>query len=171
MEFERKLFNQIIMKLDRRKDKDSSKFSLFCLFVVIFIILTFAFVKSFTVLHDKKSLISPAVSLKEQQIGRKKDISSSQYVQSTTTKPKLIKYWDSRTVFRTNETDSTQQLSLVDDFEAVLKNHPLFQLSAEQLQRMQMEDYFVYLQEQPACQNIPIFTGMGNVFSQLYWQM
>lgn len=52
-----------------------------------------------------------------------------------------------------------------------LINHPIHLLSVDQRRNMSLEDHFVYLSEQSECENVPIFTSMANVFSDMYWQL
>ena len=52
-----------------------------------------------------------------------------------------------------------------------LAQHPLHLLSPADRATMSLADHFVYLQRQAVCKNIPIFTSMANVFSDLYWQL
>jgi len=53
----------------------------------------------------------------------------------------------------------------------MLAGHPFHSLSPAQRSSMSLEDHFVYLQKQDVCKNVPIFTSMANVFSDLYWQL
>lgn len=64
-----------------------------------------------------------------------------------------------------------EQWSVIKGIEEALRSHPFHQLSEEQLNTFAMEDYFVYLSQQPQCQDLPIFTSMANIFSELYWQL
>lgn len=52
-----------------------------------------------------------------------------------------------------------------------LQNHPLHRLEAEQQKTMSLEDHFVFLSKESVCADIPIFTSMASVFSDMYWQM
>lgn len=53
----------------------------------------------------------------------------------------------------------------------MLTGHPFHSLSPAQRSSMSLEDHFVYLQKQAVCKDVPIFTSMANVFSDLYWQL
>jgi hypothetical protein len=66
---------------------------------------------------------------------------------------------------------ASEQLIVIEKIQKTLKMHPLRQLSEEQISTFRMEDYFVYLSEQSICKDLPIFTSMANIFSELYWQL
>jgi hypothetical protein len=66
---------------------------------------------------------------------------------------------------------ASEQLNVIEKIQKTLKMHPLRQLSEEQISTFKMEDYFVYLSEQSICKDLPIFTSMANIFSELYWQL
>ena len=64
-----------------------------------------------------------------------------------------------------------EQSNVIEGIENALKLHPFSSLTTEQKNTFLLEDYFVYLSEQPLCKNLPIFTSMANIFSELYWQL
>jgi len=53
----------------------------------------------------------------------------------------------------------------------ILQAHPLARLQRDQRRTMSLEDQLLYMQGQPECKQVPIFTSMANVFSDLYWQL
>jgi hypothetical protein len=57
------------------------------------------------------------------------------------------------------------------DVVQLLKQHPLHALTQDARSHLSLEDHFVYLSKQAQCADIPIFTSMANVFSDMYWQL
>lgn len=79
-----------------------------------------------------------------------------------------------------NSLDLSNDLSLISNslkdqltkkVNQVLKNHPLNQLNETQLKTFRMEDYFEFIKSSPQCNSLPVITTMGNVFSEMYWQL
>lgn len=52
-----------------------------------------------------------------------------------------------------------------------LLNHPLNRLSSYQKSYLSLEDHLEFIHNQTECKDLPIFTSMANVFSDLYWQL
>lgn len=166
----------------KRGNNDKQKVSVSCILgfvVLLFVAVTyFGYISVFSNLKEQK--IEPSVSLKETVIERKKelvnnDISPPKVEPPLTTVEEIpmieVQTEPTQPALQQPIITTTTQISSVEDFEKELKMHPLRQLTPEQLQSFQMEDYFEYLKKQPQCQKIPIFISMGNVFSELYWQM
>jgi len=71
---------------------------------------------------------------------------------------------------RTMVADLSTNVTLMEVILA-LRSHPLTRLQKGDLMAMTLEDQLLYMQTQPECKHVPIFTSMANVFSNLYWQL
>ena len=58
------------------------------------------------------------------------------------------------------------------DARQLLDNHPFHRLPLNNsADKMLLEDAMFYLSSQPQCKNVPIFTSMAQIGSDLYWQL
>ncbi|RYG94337.1 hypothetical protein EON65_57650, partial [archaeon] len=54
---------------------------------------------------------------------------------------------------------------------STLQSHPLHTLSPTQRSNLSISDYFHFVSQSPSCKDLPVFTSMANVYSELYWQL
>lgn len=59
-------------------------------------------------------------------------------------------------------------VSIVQD---ALRKHPFKLISNDMKNKFTMIDYIQHLHKQDECKDLPIFTSMANVYSDLYWQL
>jgi hypothetical protein len=65
----------------------------------------------------------------------------------------------------------TSTRAVVLDLKSALSKHPFGRLSDHNRTTMSLEGHFYFMSQQEECRDIPIFTSMANVFSDLYWQL
>lgn len=126
-------------------------------------------------LPKEKIILQPAL------ISTPTEVTVSDKSQGTLTKPteEIVKSVDKEESLEEENVDSqkfevdsaAEQTHVIQQIEISLKAHPFNQLTTEQINNFQMEDYFIFLSSQPSCQNLPVITSMANIFSELYWQL
>lgn len=61
--------------------------------------------------------------------------------------------------------------SALDSARIILDRHFIHKIDKEVLSHMSMDDVMAHIIQQPQCKNIPLFTTMASVGSNLYWQL